>query len=128
MEVKTTGSMSMTEYMSKSNIQSSRGQRMQTQGSEQDVLVKDKREIGKDVKEKEWKDEDLTAQVDAMNELVDARFTSIQFEKHDKLDRTIIRVIDRETDEVIKEIPPKEFLDMISSMLEFAGIIVDKKI
>lgn len=128
MEVRTAGSPSMTEYMSKGNVQLSRNQHARTQGSVQEDAVKSNQENRKDVKDKPWQDEGLTNQIGAMNELIDMRFTSIQFERHDTLDRTIVRVIDRETDEVIKEIPPKEFLDMISSMLEFAGIIVDKKI
>ncbi|MDQ0254536.1 flagellar protein FlaG [Evansella vedderi] len=66
--------------------------------------------------------------VNAMNELVDLQFTSIKFQFHEQLDRYFVQVVNRHTEEIVKEIPPEEFLDMISSMLEFAGIIIDKKI
>lgn len=125
MEVKATGSMSVNELFSK--VQSTRVQRERAQGSGEEALQK-KHNDEDETKAKSWKEEDLTSQIDAMNKLVEMKFTSIQFEQHDKLDRTIVRVIDRETEEVIKEIPPKEFLDMISSILEFAGIIIDEKI
>ena len=75
----------------------------------------------------EWTAEQLDEAADAMTELSLLRNTSLSFERHEKLDRTMVKVIDQQTDEVIKEIPPEEFLDMISSMLEFAGILIDKK-
>ncbi|ADH98582.1 flagellar protein FlaG [Salisediminibacterium selenitireducens] len=75
----------------------------------------------------EWTTEQLDEAADAMTELSMLRNTSLSFERHEKLDRTMVKVIDQQTDEVIKEIPPEEFLDMISSMLEFAGILIDKK-
>lgn len=54
--------------------------------------------------------------------------TSIKFELHDKLDRYYVSVIDKNTDEVIKEIPPKKMLDMYAAMAEFMGFIVDEKV
>lgn len=75
----------------------------------------------------EWTTEQLDEAADAMTELSLLRNTSLSFERHEKLDRTMVKVIDQQTDEVIKEIPPEDFLDMISSMLEFAGILIDKK-
>lgn len=75
----------------------------------------------------EWTTEQLDEATEAMTELSMLQNTSLKFERHDKLDRTMVKVIDQETDEIIKEIPPEEFLDMISSMLEFAGILIDEK-
>ncbi len=39
----------------------------------------------------------------------------------------VVTVIDRETQEVIREIPPKKHLEAIAKMWELAGIIVDEK-
>jgi flagellar protein FlaG len=39
----------------------------------------------------------------------------------------MIKVIDETTNEVIKEIPPKKILDVIASMLEMAGLLVDER-
>ncbi|AOM81933.1 flagellar protein FlaG [Salisediminibacterium beveridgei] len=75
----------------------------------------------------EWTTEQLDEATEAMTELSMLQNTSLKFEQHDKLDRTMVKVIDQQTDEIIKEIPPEEFLDMISSMLEFAGILIDEK-
>ena len=49
---------------------------------------------------------------------------SVRFEKSDKLDAFIVKVVDRETDEVIIQIPPEEILGIRAKMLEFTGNIV----
>ena len=49
---------------------------------------------------------------------------SIRFEKNDALDEFVVKIVDRETDEVIRQIPPDEILGAKVKMLEFKGNIV----
>ena len=53
--------------------------------------------------------------------------TQCQFKYHEQTHRICITVIDRDTDKVIKEIPPEKTLDMIAKSLELAGLLVDEK-
>lgn len=46
---------------------------------------------------------------------------------HDKTNRVTIKIIDKETKKVIKELPPEKTLDMIAKVWEMAGILVDEK-
>lgn len=46
---------------------------------------------------------------------------------HDDTNRVMIKIIDRDTKEVIKELPPEKTLDMIAKVWELAGIMVDEK-
>lgn len=46
---------------------------------------------------------------------------------HDDTNRITIKIVDKETKEVIKEVPPEKTLDMISKVWEMAGILVDEK-
>ncbi len=46
---------------------------------------------------------------------------------HDKTNRVTIKIVDKETKEVIKELPPEKTLDMISKVWEIAGLLVDEK-
>ncbi len=46
---------------------------------------------------------------------------------HDGTNRVTIKLIDRDTKEVIKELPPEKTLDMIAKVWEMAGILVDEK-
>lgn len=46
---------------------------------------------------------------------------------HEDTNRVIIKIIDKETKETIKEIPPEKTLDMIAKVWEIAGIMVDER-
>lgn len=67
-------------------------------------------------------------QIDSMNDLLSTTPTSIKFNMHKDLDRIYVQVVDQQTKEVVKEIPPEEFLDMVASMLKNAGLIVDERV
>ena len=46
---------------------------------------------------------------------------------HEKTDRVTIKIVNKETKEVIKELPPEKTLDMIAKVWEIAGLLVDEK-
>ncbi|MDX8363826.1 flagellar protein FlaG [Cytobacillus sp. IB215665] len=66
--------------------------------------------------------------IKSINEFLEPTYTSVQFELHEKLEEYFVVVIDAETKEVVREIPPKKLLDMYAAMTEFVGLVVDKKI
>ncbi|MFS0783685.1 flagellar protein FlaG [Bacillus sp. 1P06AnD] len=66
--------------------------------------------------------------VDSMNSFIDASTTHVRFQFHDKLQEYYVSVVNNDTQEVVREIPPKKFLDMYASMMEQIGWLVDKKI
>ena len=43
-----------------------------------------------------------------MNDLLEANHSSSKFMYHDGLDRYYVTVVDKDTDEVVKEIPPQK--------------------
>lgn len=53
--------------------------------------------------------------------------TEAVFGIHDETKRVTIKIVDRDTKEVIKELPPEKTLDMITKVWELAGILVDEK-
>ena len=46
---------------------------------------------------------------------------------HEGTNRVTIKIVDKDTKEVIKELPPEKTLDMIAKAWELAGILVDEK-
>jgi flagellar protein FlaG len=46
---------------------------------------------------------------------------------HEATNRVTIKLVDKETKEVIKELPPEKTLDMIAKVWEMAGLLVDEK-
>lgn len=56
-----------------------------------------------------------------------ASYSDVQFGVHEGTNRITIKIVDRETKKVIKELPPEKTLDMIAKAWELAGILVDEK-
>ena len=50
-----------------------------------------------------------------------------QYGIHEATKRVTIKIVDKETKEVIREFPPEETLDMIAKAWELAGLMVDEK-
>lgn len=46
---------------------------------------------------------------------------------HEGTNRITIKIVDKETKETIKELPPEQTLDMIAKVWELAGMLVDER-
>ncbi len=46
---------------------------------------------------------------------------------HEGTNRVTIKIVDKDTKEVIKELPPEKTLDMIAKVWEMAGILIDER-
>lgn len=79
------------------------------------------------LKETQVSNEELVKTVQAMNEFLNPSHTSVKFELHEKLNEYYVTIVDDSTQEVVREIPSKKFLDMYAAMTEFVGLMVDKK-
>lgn len=53
--------------------------------------------------------------------------TRCEYSYHKETNRVSIKVLNADTDEVIREIPPEKSLDMLQKMWEMAGILVDER-
>ncbi len=60
------------------------------------------------------------------NKIKPAR-TRCEFSYHEEINRVSIKVMDVDTDKVIREIPPEETLEMLQKLWEVAGLLVDEK-
>ena len=65
--------------------------------------------------------------VDHANQTMRHAKTKCEFSYHEETKRVSITVIDEETEEVIRDIPPEETLEMLYKMWELAGLMVDEK-
>ena len=66
--------------------------------------------------------------VDALNEFMTVQNRHSKFIMHDGLERYYVEVVDAETEEVIREVPPRKLLDAFYTMQKFLGMIIDEKI
>lgn len=67
-----------------------------------------------------------TAVEKANKALVNSK-TRCEFSYHESTKSISIKIIDEQTKEVLREVPPEKILDMIGKMWEMAGILVDEK-
>ncbi|WP_066290409.1 flagellar protein FlaG [Bacillus sp. FJAT-29937] len=72
--------------------------------------------------------EKVEAQIDGINKVLESNMTSLKFNLHEETNRYYVEVQDQKTKEVIKEIPSKEFLDLMARITEYSGILMDTKI
>ena len=54
--------------------------------------------------------------------------SAAKFGIHEKTNRITIKLVDKETQKVIKEIPPERTLDLLAKRMELAGVMVDAKL
>ena len=71
--------------------------------------------------------EELDATVEKANQFLLGLKTQFDFKIHEGTGRTVVRLIDKQTQEVVKEIPPEKMLDVLESIWDSAGILVDRK-
>lgn len=53
---------------------------------------------------------------------------SLQFSVHDASGRNVIRVVEKDTGNLIRQIPPEGILNLVARMHEVLGILFDKKV
>ncbi len=71
--------------------------------------------------------EQLKKAIMEMNRRINNSNEEAVFGVHEDTNRIMIKIMDKETKEVIKEFPPEKTLDMIARIWEMAGILVDEK-
>ncbi|WIF97615.1 MULTISPECIES: flagellar protein FlaG [Pontibacillus] len=106
-----------------------RAERINVNTTSSEGLVEDKKSsVPYQETEKLLDKEEAKEIVQSMNEFLEPAQTELKFEFHDKLEEYYVTLVNPETDEVIKEIPPKKLLDIYASMAEFLGFLVDRKV
>ena len=56
-----------------------------------------------------------------------ANNSEVLFGIHEATNRVTIKIVDKQTKETIKELPPEKTLDMLAKAWELAGILVDER-
>ncbi|MCL2549102.1 MAG: flagellar protein FlaG [Symbiobacteriaceae bacterium] len=74
--------------------------------------------------------EDIEKLVRRGNTLFEDLHLNEQFRlvQHEKLPRTMIRLIDVQQDRVIREFPPKKYLDLVAALQELSGLLFDERV
>jgi flagellar protein FlaG len=64
--------------------------------------------------------EDIRQNLEKINQFIPIQSTNLVFEFDELGDPPVIKVVDKDSSEIIREIPPKEFSEMAKALDEFA--------
>ena len=111
--------ISVAKADNKDGKDSQGGQNGQNQGMDKSA-AQQTREAGQNSNEK------IKKAVEKLNQ--NMPHSEAVFGIHDDTNRVTIKIVDKDTKEVIKEFLPEATLDMIARVWELAGILVDEKL
>lgn len=75
----------------------------------------------------EFSRESLEEAVKSTNKIIFPDDRRFEFKVHERTGRMMVKLIDKETDEIVKELPPEKILDLVASIWDFVGILVDER-
>jgi len=78
------------------------------------------------IKDYEAENEKIRMAMSELNKKITKNSEAV-FGVHDGTNRITIKIVDKDSKEVIKELPPEKTLDMIAKVWELAGMMVDEK-
>ncbi|MGL4873390.1 MAG: flagellar protein FlaG, partial [Clostridium sp.] len=70
---------------------------------------------------------ELNRLIKELNKHLEKEDTYAKYDVHEKLGDIMIKIVSKETKEVIIEFPPEKILDMVAKLCENAGIVLNKK-
>lgn len=65
--------------------------------------------------------------IEKANKAIAGSNRKLQYSVHEQTKEIMVKVINSDTNEVVREFPPEKILDMIAKMWEMAGLIVDER-
>lgn len=72
-------------------------------------------------------DEQLVRAIEQAIKKIEGRTTSLEFTVHKETKQIAVKVLDKNTGEVIREVPPEKTLDFVAKLWEMAGILIDER-
>lgn len=91
-----------------------------------EIIGVEELEVDKAIGNRNSDENEVKEAVKELNKLFDNN-TYAEYEVREGIGNIIIRIIDGNTKEVIREIPPEKIIEMVEAMCERAGIMLNKK-
>ncbi|MDL1963997.1 MAG: flagellar protein FlaG [Deltaproteobacteria bacterium] len=93
-----------------------------------DLQIKEEKNVGEEQKEKKG----IQVSQDLLDELEHDINTihnvGLEFSMHEESGRDVIKVVEKDSGNLIRQIPPDEVLELITRMGDVLGILFDKKV
>ncbi|QGQ99904.1 flagellar protein FlaG [Paenibacillus psychroresistens] len=72
-------------------------------------------------------DEQLVKAIEKAIKAAEGITTTLEFSVHKATHQISVKVLDKDTGEIIREIPPEKNLDFLATLWRKAGILIDEK-
>ena len=73
-------------------------------------------------------EEELIRSIDKAFKALQGPETTVEISVHDKTNAIMVKVLNKDTGELLREIPPEKTLEIVAKMMEFAGLIIDERL
>jgi flagellar protein FlaG len=83
--------------------------------------------IHKDKSELSISDEIVVKAIEKANKAIEGVGKRFEYSVHKKTGDIIVKVINKDTNEVIREIPPEKIIDLVAKLQEIVGVIIDER-
>ena len=127
----------MTEQQNTDSVQPAQDMQSTAQYSQYEKLtdeeklqqVRDAKAAEEAKEEKEAMDErSVSYMTQKLNELMSKINCNLEFQYHKEVNMMSVRMLDKKTQEVLKEVPPEEMLDQMAKTREWLGAFLDKNV
>lgn len=71
--------------------------------------------------------EELDGALKKMNQAAETFNVGLRFRTHEATERIIVQVINRDSQEVVREIPPERVLNMVAQIQSMIGLFIDAR-
>lgn len=95
-----------------------------------DQQIKEKKNVNVDEEQKGKEDAQVSQDLldDLEHDINTIHNVGLEFSMHEESGRTMIKVIEKDSGDLIRQIPPEEVLDLIARMGDVLGILFDKRV
>ena len=83
-------------------------------------------EQDKKTDQKKLNKDEVSTMTEALNDFMENLNCNLEFKFYDKLDQLSVKMVDKQTQEVIKEFPPEEVMKAMIKTKEWIGVFLDK--
>lgn len=88
---------------------------------------KTEQEGAKEQEDSRGQEKQILLAIEKANGKFESHNNQLSFAVHEATKQIMVKVIDKDTKEVIREIPSEKVLDMVADRMETAGLFVDEK-
>lgn len=104
-----------------------------------EIIKKEEEKLEKNIEQKELQDaktiprdriverHQIVDALEKMSRTIELFNKRLKFSIDEESKRIVVKVIDTETNKIVREIPPEEVLKFVANLHKFLGIFIDKK-